>query len=173
MEDIRHTQGLEYYTLQGLEYVGSYYINANNNIAYVYDPVSRNNKILVPRHTFNTETVRLRNSVKGGSAAPIPIKRQLKDYDYTVGVIVRYFVQKNNSPQNTIVEIDESQFNTINSNSSKTNIDPNLYSYVSISWRISGNIEYVRNFNIRQIKDSESIFIGLDKFLKNILEFYR
>lgn len=173
MKEIRHTKGLEYYTMDGLEYVGEYYINPQNNIAYVHDENRVNTKILIPRHTFNTETIRLRTKTKGGYEAPIPIKINLTDLDYTTGVISRYLTQKRNSPLNTIVEIDYEQFNNIKSNANKSGIDSNIYNSISISWMIAGNSKYVQNFNLRQIRDNLKYFKGLDIFLKNSLEFYK
>jgi hypothetical protein len=173
MREVKHTKGLEYYTMNGLEYVGQYYLNPENNIAYIYDDMKVNTKILIPRHTFNTETIRLRSITKGGYEAPVPIKVKPTDLEYTVGIVTRYFVQKRNSPLNTIVEIDSEQFSNIKSNSKKSGIDLNIYNSVSFQWMISGNSRYVQNFNLRQIRDNLKDFKGLDKFLKNSLEFYK
>jgi len=173
MKEVRNTKGLEYYTLDGLEYIGDYYINAENNIAYVYDENKVNTKILIPRHTFNTETVRIRNTIKGGYEAPVPVRIKPTDLDYTVGFITRYFVQKRNSPMNTIVEIDSEQYINIKSNSKKSGIDSNIYNSVKFQWMISGNSKYVQNYNTRQLKDNSKNFKGLDIIIKNTLEFYR
>ena len=173
MKNVRKTNGLEFYTLDGLEYRGFYYIDSTTNVAYVYNEQSNVNQILVPRHTFNTETVRLRNKVKGGNMSPKPFVPTISDYDYTVGFIKRYFIQKRSSPLSTIMEIDQNQFSKVKPNNSKNFISSKVYKTVSIEWYISGNRNYVSNFNIRQIEQSESEFSGLKNYLRNPLEFYR
>lgn len=173
MREVKYTKGLDYYTMSGFEYVGQYYINPENNIAYVYDDTKIDTKILIPRHTFNTETIRLRSTTKGGYEAPVPIKIKPTDFEYTIGILERYFVNKRNSPLNTIVEIDIEQFSNIKSNSKKSGIDLNIYNSIRFKWMISGNIKYVQNYNLRQIRDNLKDFKGLDKFLKNSLEFYK
>ena len=92
MREVKHTKGLEYYTMSGLEYVGQYYLNPENNIAYVYDDMKVNTKILIPRHTFNTETIRLRSITKGGYEAPVPIKVKPTDLEYDKKI---YFSNEN------------------------------------------------------------------------------
>ena len=143
MKNVRKTNGLEFYTLDGLEYRGFYYIDSTTNVAYVYNEQSNVNQILVPRHTFNTETVRLRNKVKGGNMSPKPFVPTISDYDYTVGFIKRYFIQKRSSPLNTIMEINQQQYSKVRGNTSKSFISSNLYRAVSIEWRIAGNRERI------------------------------
>lgn len=173
MKNIKKTDGLEFYTLDGLEYRGFYYVDSKTNVAYVYNKDTNTNQILVPRHTFNTETVRLRSKVKGGSMSPKPYIPIISEYDYSVGVISRYFIQKRSSPLNTIMEIDQQQYSKVRRNTSKSFINSNLYRAVSIEWRVAGNRNYVFNTNMRKIEESESEFNGLKNYLKNPLEFYR
>lgn len=173
MKQIKKTEGSEFYTLDGIEFKGFYYVDTKTNIAYVYDEFSKTTKILVPKHTFDTETVRLRTNIKGGMSSPVSYKPTLSDYSYSVGEISRYFVQKRNSPMNTITEIDYDQFIRIKNKNSKNYIDSKIYNSIDILWRISGNKDYVSFFNTKQIEDAEKTFKGLKNFLKNVLEFYR
>ena len=173
MKNIKKTDGLEFYTLDGLEYRGFYYVDSKTNVAYVYNKDTNANQILVPRHTFNTETVRLRNKVKGGNMSPKPYTPIISEYDYSVGAINRYFVQKRSSPLNTIMEIDQVQYSKVKANTSKSYISSKLYRSIAIEWRIAGNRDYVFNSNMRKIEESELDFKGLKNYLKNPLEFYR
>jgi hypothetical protein len=173
MKNIKKTNGLEFYTLDGLEYRGFYYVDSSTNVAYIYNKESNTNQILVPRHTFNTETVRLRNKIKGGSMSPKPYIPIISEYDYSVGMIPRYFIQKRSSPLSTIMEIDQSQYAKVKASSSKNSISSKIYRQVSIEWVISGNKDYVFNINTRNIEQSEINFNGLKNYLKNPLEFYR
>lgn len=173
MRDIRYTKGLEFYTLDGLEYKGYYYIDSKNNVAHTYTKGVKYGKVLVPRHTFNTETARLRSKVKGGSMSPIPILPSPTDYDYTNKAIIRYFVQKKNSPLNTIIEIDETQYNKVRLAESNSFINSNIYNSLSIEWRIAGNEDYVYNSNKKIVEESESSFKGIKNFIKNYLQFYK
>lgn len=173
MKEVKKTEGSEYYTLEGREYKGYYYINSRNNIAYVYDDLNKSTKILVPKHTFNTETVRLRSNHKGGMAAPAHYTPELADYFYSIGNIKRYFIQKRNSPENTIMEIDFTQYSKISSTYSSDAIDSKIYKGGYLLWTISGNQDYVRMQNEKQIEELEKELKGIKKYLKNPLQFYR
>jgi hypothetical protein len=173
MKQVKKTEGSEYYTLEGIEYKGYYYINTKNNIAYVYDELNKATKILVPKHTYDTETVRLRSKVKGGTSTPVLYRPEISNYTYTVGKIKRYFVQKRNSPENTIIEIDLAQYNKINSEYSSDAIDRNIYKGIILEWLISGNEDFVKMKNQRTIDELEKNFKGISRYLKNPLEFYK
>ena len=170
---IFETKGGEFYTLEGNPYKGLYYIERKTNTAYAYFENTKNRKVLVPNYVFNTETYRLRNQIKGGHSSPTPFKPSPSTYDYNIGFIERYFIQKRTLPAKSIMEIDSEQFNNISSNPSNNNISSHIYNAVSISWFISGNIDYVMSYNKRQVMEAEKNFKGLASYIVDYIEFYK
>lgn len=167
------TKGGEFYTLEGNPYKGLYYIERNTNTAYTYIENTKNRKVLVPNYVFNTETYRLRNQIKGGHASPTPFLPTPSTYDYSIGFIERYFIQKRTSPIKSIMEINSDEFNNISANPSNNNISSYIYNAVGISWYISGNIDYVTNYNKKQVMEGEKNFRGLASYIGNYSQFYK
>lgn len=97
--------------------------------------------------------------------------------DYSRGYITRYFVQKTNDKGAEIYEVNYAEYSRLLSN--------NLFTQVSVKWRITGPIEpnYDSKGNVtdKGVKESNrlAIFLVADKipnlklFLPNLLQFYK
>lgn len=93
--------------------------------------------------------------------------------DYKRGRIERFFIQKRNSAMNSIMEIDQIQFASINLKNNP-GINGVIWNKVRIDWIISkipmNDAEYL---NGRTIAKNSIEFPYLGTFLTNNLEFYR
>lgn len=167
------TKGGEFYTLEGSPYKGLYYVERKTNTAYTYSDITKDRKVLVPNYVFNTENYRLKGQIKGGYASPTPYKPTLTSYDYGIGFIDRYFIQKRTLAEKTVMEINLEQFNNISTNPSNNNISSYIYNAIGISWYISGNIEYVINYNKKQVIDAEKTFKGILNYIQDYTEFHK
>ena len=97
------------------------------------------------------------------------------EIDYTKEVMVRYFVQKSNSPTATVYEVDITQFNSLQKNP--------FYTCIGVLWKIKGNTETtessdgpiigVRDFNIDSISLAKKTINNINLVLNNPLEFYK
>lgn len=173
MQNVKKTNGGEFYTLDGREYKGLYIVDAKKNIAYIYRENTKKLDILVPKSIFNTETVRMRLNTYGGYASPQPFSPILTSFDYSVGKVNRYFVQKRTSPRTSIVEIDAKQFSMVRNSQSIKYINSRMYNKVMVPWLISGNERYVEHTNKKTIETLSKQFLGLDVYLKNYKQFYK
>lgn len=107
------------------------------------------------------------------TAYPVYNKPSPQQNDYDTGYIYRYFVKKIND--NVIYEISKENY---------TDVSPNIYAKVSIEWKLTGKkydvfqnkikiYDGVYDHNIAQIHKYKKYIIGLDKILRDPLEFWR
>ena len=86
---------------------------------------------------------------------PLNYKVELKDDDYSTGLIQRYFIQKGNDINAKVFEISEEDFNK----------NLTLYNKIKFEWIISGTKEDVRRQNTITIRNTERNFKGINKIL--------
>lgn len=107
------------------------------------------------------------------SVPPVSFYPSPTDEDYQIGKIQRFFVQKRNSPLNTIMEIDYNQYNTINTENNP-GINGVIYNKLLIEWRISRldptDISFLNQFEVQKAIPS---FPYIQNHLTNYLELYR
>jgi hypothetical protein len=113
---------------------------------YDYDKINKNDNV------FNTPRFK--------TYAPTPTND-----DYTVGYIIRYFIQKANDENGYVFEIDKSYFINFTENP--------FYTAVQLNWRIKGNAEEVINSNKKSINISYEIMPSLKLYLPNLLQFHK
>jgi hypothetical protein len=170
-KEILKAQPEKLFRQNGQPYVGYYYLE--NNIPISYSPSSRIGEKLLSYTEVNFLRIKNRINVKGGYRVPMGTRPVPTIYDYGTKYIERYFVQKRNSPLNSIIEIDRDQFNEITSQENRSAINLNIYNNTSLSWMISGPIELVYATNIKKLDDLEETFPGLKSFLRDPLQFYK
>lgn len=106
---------------------------------------------------------------------PMPM---LSDYDK--GIITRYFAIRIND--NIVYEIDKNQYTLLNTKS-KNGIDYNLYTPVTLLWKISGikndvykgsmiSIYGAEDTNRRTVERLAKTYPAIKTYLNNLLEFY-
>lgn len=134
--------------------------------------VGRRKERVYTQTEFNTQIVRDRIKIKGGSKAPQTSLPVLTERDYELGKVIRYIIQKRVDPFNTIVEITPEQ-RTQYSENNKRGLDSRIYRVAEVPWLIVGDIEYVTYTNIRTVQVLETAFPGLSNYLKDPLQFYR
>ena len=78
------------------------------------------------------------------------------------GFIYRYFAQQNNNLQSKIIEINESNFNSITS----------FYRVTKIRWRLRGPVEEVRKSNNKAIKMGMKVIPRLRTILPDLTQFH-
>ena len=169
--EILQTTGSEFYTIDGKEFVGKYYID-DKNIAYIYNPKSKIKDRLIPHFMRNTELVRRRAKHKGGYLAPSSYAPAPTPQDYARGKIKRYFMQKRTSPRNTIIEVAAEDYEGYGSSNNYNRVNSNVYNATMLEWAISGNVDYVKQFNKNQVDKVLKDFPGLDWHLINLKEFF-
>lgn len=92
--------------------------------------------------------------------------------DIQSGRMLRYFVQRRNNPLNTILEVDEEQFASINF-SNRKGINGTLWNSVSLFWQIVGrDAQQIVDLNSKQIQHASLTFPGLGHYLEDLLQFY-
>lgn len=170
------TSGGEFVLKTGEIYVGMFHILPTNQKFSGARP-EKGSVELFELRLNPTEDILRYNQITGNeinrynppvSFSPIPTAD-----DYKRNKIERFFVQKRNSPMNTIMEIDQFQHQTINVKNNP-GINGVIYNSVRIDWIISkipiNDAEYL---NGREIQKNLINFPHLDLILTNTLEFYR
>ena len=106
------------------------------------------------------------------TAYPVYNKPLPQKNDYETGFIYRYFVKKINDK--TIYEISKENY---------VDVSPNIYAKISIEWKLTGKkynvfqnkikiYDGVYDHNIAQINKYKQYLPGLEKILRNPLEFW-
>ena len=172
----QYSSGGEYVYKDGTDYIGPFHILPSEQFFTGPRPEPNSKEIFVKRLEITPDILRY-NINAGGTTSryetPIPISRFPTSDEYSIGEMERYFVQKRNSPRNTIIEIDYIQFNKINKQNSP-GINGVVWRELLLTWKISklsSNDAYA--WNQRIVISNENIFPGLQNFLSNFLEFYR
>lgn len=172
----QYSSGGEFVFDDGEDYVGPYHILPTGQLFTGTRPETKSVEVFAKRLDSNNDILRY-NKNTGRKIpvyeAPIPISRVPTSDEYLEGNMERFFVQKRNSPINTIVEIDGIQFNKINTANSP-GINGVIWRELFLNWKISKiPKESVYAMNLRSVTLEENGFPGLKKFLPDYLEFYR
>jgi hypothetical protein len=144
-----YTNGGEYYFPSGDEYIGYYHILFDGKI--YTDKSHSPSSILLTNYISNKINVKIDNDIiiynniqKNQEILQIQEKIIPKYYypnptlkDYNKGIINRYFIKK--KTDNNIIEISFEDYNLLKSKSSL--YDYNLYTFIELPWKISGNIK--------------------------------
>ncbi len=171
-----YTSGDEFVLRDGSLYVGSYHILPTGQLFTGFQPEPTSVEIFEKRLNPTQDILRY-NQITGNEinryVPPISYSPSPTMDDYKKGKIQRFFVQKRNSPLNTILEIDSQQYNQINVQNNP-GINGIIYNSLLFDWIIS-KIPKDDAFYLNQLTLQKNTlnfpYIGL--FVTNPLEFYR
>lgn len=170
------TSGGEFVLYSGEEYIGPYHILPNGQRFTEFRPTQKSVELYELRLNPTFDILKY-NQITGNKVnqyvVPISFEPLPNLDDYNRGWIERFFLQKRNNAEFTIIEIDSNQFNSINTKNNP-GINGIIYNSLRIEWKISklpkDDIFYL---NSRTIQLNEPNFNGLTRYLINPLEFYR
>lgn len=172
----QYTPGNEYVIEDGTDYIGQFHVLPTNQFFSGPRPETDSVEIFVKRGSI-TKDVLTYNQTTGNKTAqyevPIAIEPRPTSSDYQAGEMERFFVQKRNSPLNTIIEIDSVQYNKINTNN-QPGINGVIWKGIRLVWKISKlpkDDAYLANQ--RTVIAANVDFPGLSKIVTNNLEFYQ
>lgn len=171
----QYTPGNEFVMEDGSDYIGQYHILPTNQYFTHPRPESSSMELFVKRFNVSEDSrkyTNIRRTTLPLHDVPVPVDVQPTTDDYNRGEMERYFVQKRNSPMNTIMEIDAIQFNRVKT--SDTGINAVVWNKIKLRWKISKlPAESISMQNQQAIIEGERKFPGLKNHLKNLLEFYQ
>lgn len=171
----KYSEGNEFILESGEIYVGSYHVLPTGQRFTGFRPEPKSAELFEIRLNPTQDILKYNQISENGinkSVSPISMSPQITLEQYKKGRIQRFFVQKRNSPENTIVEIDSQQFNQINTQNNP-GINGIIWNKLMIWWRISKiPMEDVYYLNQLETQKNEPNFPGLGKYLSNPLEFY-
>jgi len=170
------TSGGEFVIKDGSEYIGAFHILPTNQKFSGARPEKGSVELFELRLNPTADILRY-NQITGNEInrynPPVSFSPYPTSDDYKRNKIERFFVQKRNSPLNTIVEIDQPQFASVNVQNNP-GINGIIWNKVRLDWIISkipiNDAEYL---NGREIQKNLINFPHLDLILTNTLEFYR
>lgn len=170
------TDGNEFVLSTGEEYVGGYHVLPNGQRFSEFRPTDKSVELFEKKMNPTQDILRY-NQITGNKinryVPPIDYQPAPTTEDYKKGKFDRFFVQKRNSPLNTIVEIDATQYNQVNT-LNNPGINGVLYNRLLINWKISKipkeDAQYLNQY-ILQVSTPD--FPGIGTFLPNTLEFYK
>jgi len=169
----QYSPGGQYITENGIDYIGGYHILPTGQAFSEFSPKDNSIELFIKKFDIS-EDVRSYNKIQGiknvNYIQPSPILVRPTLDDYNDGFIYRFFVQKRNNPLITTIEIDNEQYNSINTQN-KPGINGVIWNSYMIKWKITGAT--IDEHNQREIDKSITAgFIGLKKYyLKNLFEF--
>lgn len=163
----------EFVTETGEDYIGVYHIFPNDT---VWSGETRSNTSfrLYPKTFDVSEDAKKYRKLKGFKESkyvePEYYKPVVENYEKRVGSMERFFVQKINSPTNTIMEISSDQFSSINTKNRK-GINGAIWRGCLVDWQLTGNDMAKVNYQNLKRAQNKYNFIGLTSYIKNYLEF--
>lgn len=156
------------------DFVGLYHILPNGEYWSEAEPTEGKSFRLVPkRFDASSDVLRynqIRQRPESRYVSPIDYFPLIDNEDRRIGFIFRFFVQKRNSPTNTITEVDADQYKSINVDNFP-GISNLVWNNCTIKWHITGT--HAEQLNINAIKKAEINFPGIEKYLSNTLEFWK
>ena len=160
--------------LNGNDYVGPYHILPNGKSFTGFIPDLKSKQLLEKGEKFISNDVINYNNIKNEQLpthkSPIPIFPLISESDIENGYIERFFIQRRNNPENTIIEIDLDQY--LNIGVESNNISQVNYNAVYLKWHISNlTPKILIELNTQQLLKAEKKFKGLSKFITNYLEY--
>ena len=160
--------------LDGEDYVGPYHILPNGKFFTGNIPELKSKQIIEKGDKLISKDVIKYNNIKNEElttfVSPVAFFPNINEIDIDNGYIERFFVQRRNNPDNTIMEIDLDQY--LNIGTEKNNISSVNYNSIHLKWYISKLDDKTKiQLNRRQIEDAEKKFKGLKKFITNYLEY--
>jgi alpha-ketoglutarate-dependent taurine dioxygenase len=171
-----YTKGGEFvpYFRTSDEYVGLYHELPNGDYWTESIPTEGKSIRIVPkRFEASADVIRYnqrRQRPENQYISPIQKFPYIGDDDRQTGFIFRFFVQKRNSPENTIIEVDGEQYKTINGQN-YPGISNVVWNNCTIQWQIAG--DYAEQLNRNAVMKAEINFPGIQKYLANYLEFWK
>ena len=188
------TNGGEFTDINGQPYRGPYHELFNGSIYSGNTPLDPTKKLLsrIPRDESPNQVVNTPTNLQYSTLRPqnqelfeygknpsafIP---QPKGKDYQRGQIERYFAKKRNETPSRILEINQSTYNDIITQSGEYNYA--LWQVVKIFWKISGPLNDTRNpngvvtagivdTNERLVNFTNKEFRGIKEYLSNLIQF--
>lgn len=172
----QYTSGDEYVLQSGEIYIGPYHILPNGQRFTGFRPEDNSVELLELR-LFPTADMLRYNMITGNEANrytdPNPVYPSPTEDDYKIGQFERYFIQKRTSPHNTIIEIDSTQFNQVNT-LNNPGLNGAIWNKVKIIWKISKipaiDADYLNRLACQR---AEPAFPGVSSHLRDGLEFFR
>lgn len=171
-----YTEGGEFVFDDGTDYIGLYHELPNQSKFSGARP-ENGSRILFPKQVNLTNDLLMYNNIKNFKVSQYvsPVLQTLPPTmdDYKVGKFTRFFVQKRNSPFNSIIEIDSQQYNSVNKKN-RPGINGVIWSKLSIEWRISKiPIQDIEYYNRTTLIRAENDFPYIGSYLTNSTEYYR
>jgi len=170
-----YTKGGEFVSYNDNEdYVGLYHELPNGDYWTEAVPTDGTSFRIIPKRFDASEDVIRYNKIRQRQVSeyiqPSEVAPIIDVSDRQTGFIFRFFVQKRNAPETTIVEVDAEQYRSINRRNFP-GINHLIWNNCTIKWRITGT--FAEQLNINAINDAEKNFPGIAKYLKNPLEFWK
>ncbi len=171
----KFSSGNEFVLPNGDDYIGAYHIIPGNRYYTGFQPEPSSVELFEKRLN-PTQDILKYNQITGNEinkhVPPIIYYPTPNADDYKRGFIQRFFVQKRNSPLNTILEIDYNQFNLINTQNNP-GINGVIYNKVLLNWKISKiPIQDAKYLNELEVRKNQPNFPYLNLYLNNLTEFY-
>jgi hypothetical protein len=164
-----YTYGGEWQTENGEPYRGLYHQYTTTQETYT-EPVwnEKTSKRLVSVKSDNADVIaynQLNNSIPTKFQSPNNTKPTITATDRASGVITRYILKKTNETQ--FIEIAASQYNAYVAGL----VDQNLYSVVTLQWKITGTTDEIIKFNATSIAAASQIMPSIAQYLTNLTEY--
>lgn len=172
----QYTSGNEFVFIDGVDYTGSYHILPNGQFFTGFQPENQSVELFRKRIDSTPDLIQY-NQITQGEVnrylPPIAYQPNPTPKDYDLGKIQRFFVQKRNSPLNTIIEIDSNQFNSVNVKNNP-GINGVIYNSLIIEWVISkipkNDAAYLNELTLQRNTPN---FPYIGRHITNLLEFYK
>lgn len=172
----QYTSGGEFVLASGEDYIGGYHVLPNEQRFSEFRPTDKSVE-LFEKKMNPTEDILRYNRISGNVinryVPPIAYQPNPTSDEYKNGRFDRFFVQRRNSPFNSIVEIDNTQYNQVNT-LNNPGINGVLWNRLLINWRISKipkqDAQYLNQYALQAAAVN---FLGIGDFLQNTLEFYK
>ena len=175
----KYTQGKEFTTINGEEYIGEYHIRKDGKYYTGPTPptqgVDNSQQLLQYYENYNNfEYDKLKSF-----ASPVKSHTDPVQYEYTLGndpenayrlgYDTRYFVQRIGIGTYAI-EIDQAQRDRFGSS---TGIDSGIYRLADVHWQLTGTLEFIERTNKDRINQASQLIPDLPFIIRNYAQYAR
>jgi hypothetical protein len=174
----KYTQGGEFTTMRGEEYIGEYHIRKDGKTYTGPRKITEgrdDSEQLLPYYEFanNFAYDRLNNFVSPvkDQADPVPYEYVVREEEgvYEDGYDTRSFVQKRGKGTYPM-EIDQLQRDRFGS---RDGIDARIYNVVDIRWQLTGTLEAIERVNKERVSRGSLIIPDLPLLIRNYTQYAR